>query len=47
MKGLTIMVNSIYDGWRFEDVWLDKSGRRAALQFDALRTREMRYHRGK
>jgi peptide/nickel transport system substrate-binding protein len=24
VKGLTIMVNSIYNGWRFEDVWLDK-----------------------
>jgi peptide/nickel transport system substrate-binding protein len=24
LKGLTIMVNSIYNGWRFEDVWLDK-----------------------
>jgi len=23
VKGLTIMVNSIYNGWRFEDVWLD------------------------
>jgi peptide/nickel transport system substrate-binding protein len=23
-KGLTIMVNSIYNGWRYEDVWLDK-----------------------
>jgi peptide/nickel transport system substrate-binding protein len=24
VKGLTIMVNTIYNGWRFEDVWLDK-----------------------
>jgi peptide/nickel transport system substrate-binding protein len=24
VKGVTIMVNSIYNGWRFEDVWLDK-----------------------
>jgi peptide/nickel transport system substrate-binding protein len=24
IKGLTIMVNSIYNGWRMEDVWLDK-----------------------
>jgi peptide/nickel transport system substrate-binding protein len=24
VKGLTTMVNSIYNGWRFEDVWLDK-----------------------
>ena len=25
VKGLTIiMVNSIYNGWRFQDVWLDK-----------------------
>src|SRR5437762_5663710 len=24
VKGLTIMVNSIYNGWRFEDVWLNK-----------------------
>src|SRR6202030_179728 len=26
VKGLTIMVNSIYNGWRFEDVWLDRWG---------------------
>jgi peptide/nickel transport system substrate-binding protein len=25
VKGLVIMVNSIYNGWRFEDLWLDKS----------------------
>jgi hypothetical protein len=24
VKGLTIMVNSIYNGWRMEDVWLEK-----------------------
>jgi peptide/nickel transport system substrate-binding protein len=24
VKGLTMMVNSIYNGWRFEDVWLDQ-----------------------
>jgi peptide/nickel transport system substrate-binding protein len=24
LKGLTIMVNSQYNGWRMEDVWLDK-----------------------
>ncbi len=24
VKGLTIMINSIYNGWRMEDVWLDK-----------------------
>jgi peptide/nickel transport system substrate-binding protein len=24
VKGLTIMSNSIYNGWRFEDVWLEK-----------------------
>jgi peptide/nickel transport system substrate-binding protein len=24
VKGLTIPVNSIYNGWRFEDVWLDR-----------------------
>ena len=24
VKGLTTMVNSIYNGWRMEDVWLDK-----------------------
>jgi hypothetical protein len=24
VKGLTIMVNSIYNGARYEDVWLDK-----------------------
>jgi peptide/nickel transport system substrate-binding protein len=24
VEGLTIMANSIYNGWRFEDLWLDK-----------------------
>ena len=24
VKGITVMVNSIYNGWRMEDVWLDK-----------------------
>jgi peptide/nickel transport system substrate-binding protein len=24
VKNVTIMVNSIYNGWRFEDVWMDK-----------------------
>ncbi|CAN5448646.1 ABC transporter substrate-binding protein [soil metagenome] len=24
VKGLTIMTNSIYNGWRFEDIWLDR-----------------------
>ena len=24
VKGLTIIVNSIYNGWRFEDLWLDR-----------------------
>ena len=24
VKGLKMMVNSIYNGWRFEDVWLDR-----------------------
>jgi peptide/nickel transport system substrate-binding protein len=24
VKGLTIMVNSIFNGWRMEDVWLDR-----------------------
>ena len=24
LKGLTVMVNSIYNGSRFEDVWLDR-----------------------
>ncbi len=24
VKGLTMMVNSQYNGWRFEDAWLDK-----------------------
>jgi hypothetical protein len=24
LKGLTTMVNSIYNGWRMEDVWLDR-----------------------
>ena len=24
VKGLTLMVNSQYNGWRMEDVWLDR-----------------------
>ena len=24
VKGLTILANSLYNGWRFEDVWLDR-----------------------
>ena len=24
VKGLTLMVNSIFNGWRMEDAWLDK-----------------------
>jgi peptide/nickel transport system substrate-binding protein len=24
VKGLTLMVNSMFDGWRMEDIWLDK-----------------------
>ena len=24
VKGLTLMVNSLFDGWRMEDVWLDR-----------------------
>jgi peptide/nickel transport system substrate-binding protein len=24
LKNLTLMTNSIYNGWRMEDVWLDK-----------------------
>ena len=24
VKGLTLIVNSIFNGWRLEDVWLDK-----------------------
>jgi hypothetical protein len=24
VKGLSIMVNSQYNGWRMEDVWLDR-----------------------
>jgi len=24
VKGLTVMVNSLFNGWRFEDIWLDK-----------------------
>ena len=24
VKGYTMMVNSVYNGWRMEDVWLDK-----------------------
>ena len=24
VKGLTLMVNSLFNGWRMEDVWLEK-----------------------
>jgi peptide/nickel transport system substrate-binding protein len=24
VKGLTMMVSSIFNGWRFEDVWFDQ-----------------------
>jgi peptide/nickel transport system substrate-binding protein len=24
VKGLTLMVNSMFNGWRMEDLWLDK-----------------------
>jgi hypothetical protein len=24
VKGLTLMVNSLFNGWRMEDVWLDQ-----------------------
>ena len=24
VKGITMMVNSIFNGWRMEDVWLDR-----------------------
>jgi peptide/nickel transport system substrate-binding protein len=24
VKGLTIMVNSLFNGWRMEDVWLER-----------------------
>lgn len=24
VKDLTIMINSLYNGWRLEDVWLDR-----------------------
>ena len=24
VKGLTVMVNSLFNGWRMEDLWLDK-----------------------
>jgi hypothetical protein len=24
VKGYTLMVNSVHNGWRMEDVWLDK-----------------------
>ena len=27
VKGLTTMVNSIYNGCRFEDLWLEQGGR--------------------
>ena len=28
VKGMTMMVNSIYNGFRFEDLWLDNRARR-------------------
>jgi peptide/nickel transport system substrate-binding protein len=24
VHGITVMVNSIFNGWRFEDAWLDQ-----------------------
>jgi len=24
VEDMTIMANSVYNGWRFEDVWLDR-----------------------
>jgi peptide/nickel transport system substrate-binding protein len=24
LKGVVLQINSIYNGWRFEDVWLDR-----------------------
>jgi hypothetical protein len=24
VKGMTVQVNGIYNGWRMEDVWLDR-----------------------
>lgn len=24
VRGLTIMQNSLYNGWRFEDIWLER-----------------------
>jgi peptide/nickel transport system substrate-binding protein len=24
VKGLTIVANNVFNGWRFEDVWLDR-----------------------
>jgi peptide/nickel transport system substrate-binding protein len=24
VNGLRMMVNSVFNGWRFEDIWLDK-----------------------
>src|SRR4029079_12196893 len=28
VKNVVIMVNSIYNGWRFEDIWLDREKHR-------------------
>ena len=42
LKGLTTMVNSIYNGWRFEDLWLDR-GSAAAPR----RNREPRRRNGR
>jgi hypothetical protein len=35
VKGLTIMVNSSFSGWRMENVWLDKSHPRASAPLRA------------
>jgi peptide/nickel transport system substrate-binding protein len=32
VKGLTIMVNSLFNGWRMEDVWLDQSPRPTVIK---------------
>jgi hypothetical protein len=46
VKGVTIMVNGIYNGWRMEDVWVNKSSRgRSAQERLDLRRARCRAHR--
>src|SRR5438067_10615697 len=37
LKGLTIMVNSLFNGWRMEDVWLEKKPTSASASAEPSR----------